>query len=763
MKTYTLIVRLDDALRDAVAVEWTNAPAPVDSGQGWHPCLRRPDRSWRFSSHDPSGVKPPHLREPGDFSDLAIRYRLSAAGPWSAVSESRKDVLILEIDEKGEPVPVPPLLTAAPTLIGVAEIGSEMAVDPGPWGGFPAPQLAFQWRSDGAAIPGAVGRAYTLTPADDLCDIDCVVTATNAGGAVAAASATRRAVYPAPQLAGALPEEVFDAGTGPQAVETAFVFVGANLRFTATGAVVDPATGVLSISTGQPVEGEKVTVTAANSGGAVSAELLYTVEAVAQVAALAPTAAMIEESMIRNAKLIGFQDYAFVKYSQQSDPAIRPYQSSCIPNAKGVHLAEITALAAFAGIGTVHGGRTPADHMARMLTFWVAEGGAPAARGGVGMQRDQMFAVCAALGRNTPAVWNAITPANRERIARVMEGLLVSACWQNSDNNPWVRAGNSANERTIVGAQYGRGRVPNFTTASVLMPAMVSGFMGAAAAESFIATFDRAAFANAIQATGAHTGALTDLWDTFRQDWSGPRDGKVIIGPGPTAAELKAALRPLPNRSRYTQYGKNFTDFDDAAISQIVKVWGNTITPGGQVDAGDRQPPGVSNIPGEFGVFEAVTAAGVQNPGNGRGKPVGRLTPAGYAAWNTHIYRGQTGMATELSTRDGGGGGVGGLRASMAYAHEGPLIILPAICALAGMDVIRRNNPALTPELARQDRGVYDLKFRNRHGHEDFAKGGLLWGGGSTSRLWTQAHADDEQYPLLYAINDEMIVPWFRA
>lgn len=288
MTYYTVTFRLAAALERAVAVEWTNQAAPLDSGQGWEPCLRLDDGTWRFSSSDPADAAAPHRRAPGTFPDLAIRYRLEPAGPWSAAAAERRDVEIVA-DAAATPRWVLPVGLTPPGLLGAGEVGSELAVDPGLWGGAPAPALAFQWRRDGVDLPGATARAYATGAADDGCAITCSVTAANLAGFAAATAGPRRVTYAAPRLVGALDEEVFDQGTGAQRVETAHVFAGGNLAFAASGGAgaagmaagvaIDPATGVLSVPTDLAVDGATILVAASNSGGRAEARLSYTVEA----------------------------------------------------------------------------------------------------------------------------------------------------------------------------------------------------------------------------------------------------------------------------------------------------------------------------------------------------------------------------------------------------------------------------------------------------------------------------------------------------
>lgn len=278
MSYYAVTLALTGPLAAAVAVEWTNAPAPAASGQGWEPCLRQPDGSWRLASHDPlAGL---HRRGPGRFADLAIRYRLEPAGAWSAGSLDRKEIVLLAVEEEEER---PDLLTLpgialAPSLAGAGVIGTELALDPGIWTGFPAPTLTFQWRRDGEAIPGASARAYAPVPGDDGCRLDCLVAAASPAGRAEAVTAAVVVRYAAPTRRAELAEEVFDEAEGVELVETAPAFAGENLSFSAEGFAIDARTGVLSLPVDAPVSGGIVTIAARNSGGAATAELRYTVE-----------------------------------------------------------------------------------------------------------------------------------------------------------------------------------------------------------------------------------------------------------------------------------------------------------------------------------------------------------------------------------------------------------------------------------------------------------------------------------------------------
>ena len=107
------------------------------------------------------------------------------------------------------------------------------------------------------------------------------MTATNGAGSLAAETAALAITYVAPELVGELFDEVFDQGVGEETIATAQVFAGEALGFAVEGAgvTIDPATGVLTVSTDAALSGETVTVTATNSGGSAAASFLLTVEA----------------------------------------------------------------------------------------------------------------------------------------------------------------------------------------------------------------------------------------------------------------------------------------------------------------------------------------------------------------------------------------------------------------------------------------------------------------------------------------------------
>ncbi|HVH02472.1 MAG TPA: hypothetical protein VM891_05905 [Amaricoccus sp.] len=243
----------------AVAAQWTAATAP--GAADWHEAVALADGRW-------------HLGQAvaGNLEGLAIRWRLTADGAWSPISEDRKPLGFPDL-------PVLPVALVAPALAGSGRIGAAVAALGGVWTG--APALAFQWCRDGAPIAGATAASYRPVAADDRGTLSCRLTATTAAGSATAVTAGLAVTWPAPAVvAGVLDEEILDQGAGSFVLAAAPAFSGGGLSFAVAGAgaTIDAATGMLSIPT-DTARSDRVTVTATNSGGAASVGFAVTVEA----------------------------------------------------------------------------------------------------------------------------------------------------------------------------------------------------------------------------------------------------------------------------------------------------------------------------------------------------------------------------------------------------------------------------------------------------------------------------------------------------
>jgi beta-glucanase (GH16 family) len=109
-----------------------------------------------------------------------------------------------------------PRSTAPPATSGTPEAGETLTCSPGAWTGDPAPELGYEWLSDGSPLQGATGPAYTVRSTDAGHALSCRVTATNSAGSAAAISEARAIpVAPLPPRRTAAPP------APPRAVDTA--------------------------------------------------------------------------------------------------------------------------------------------------------------------------------------------------------------------------------------------------------------------------------------------------------------------------------------------------------------------------------------------------------------------------------------------------------------------------------------------------------------------------------------------------------------
>lgn len=178
-----------------------------------------------------------------------------------------------------------PVSLAAPRLTGLtgeaARIGGVLGLDPGAWGGSPAPALSVQWRRNGVPVPGATGPVYHPLPEEDGARLEAEITAVNVHGSVRAVTASHRVAWPAPAASGSLPDQILTLDPGTKTVNTAFDFSGGGLSFrvSGNGVTIDPVTGLLTIDTTQLLDGIEIIVTASNSGGQATSRFRLTIAA----------------------------------------------------------------------------------------------------------------------------------------------------------------------------------------------------------------------------------------------------------------------------------------------------------------------------------------------------------------------------------------------------------------------------------------------------------------------------------------------------
>lgn len=80
-----------------------------------------------------------------------------------------------------------PTNTLEPSIAGVLDEGEVLTAIDGVWTG--SPTFTYQWKADGANIPGATAKTYTIQAGDVGKSISVAVTGTNSAGAATAESA----------------------------------------------------------------------------------------------------------------------------------------------------------------------------------------------------------------------------------------------------------------------------------------------------------------------------------------------------------------------------------------------------------------------------------------------------------------------------------------------------------------------------------------------------------------------------------------------
>lgn len=515
---YTIVLQLHGVIAEAVAVEWTELDAPGHDGTGWEPCIRLPDGRWRFASReDSTGL--PHLRDPGVFSNIAIRYRLEPGGPWSEISDRKEITIIAEGDspggETGEdkaPLPALPVLIGGLMLVGSGKIGSPVIAAPGTWTG--ATNLAFQWCRDGAEIRGATAPEYVPVAEDDLTELTCRITATGPGGRVEATSAALLVTHVAPVAKGELLDEIFDQGSGVQLVAAAGDFTGEALVFSVEGAdaTIDAATGVVAIPTDVPLSGEIVTVTATNSGGSAASGFPVTVEEV-------------EESPRPKPRPTTWNPFPAEQLKDAMGRPLSQYSlSGNYLNAAWFGQAALTlALNSYAG-DTSSDARL-ASQIGRILTG----NRQPGCEGGYTLQHDCRILSTLAVARHIPRIWDdELTSSGRAAIRALAKAGLVTGLFMSSDHNPYVAA--DTQERTLRGdTNTARNWNPNYRLANPTAVCCAIALLGEEYVFDYVADYNHDALVRELEATG-----LSNTHAVFARTWGSNT---------PSAAQIEQAVR----------------------------------------------------------------------------------------------------------------------------------------------------------------------------------------------------------------------------
>lgn len=165
-----------------------------------------------------------------------------------------------------------PVSTALPSISGTPAAGRTLTCNPGTF--TQAPALAFQWLSDGAAIPGATGSTFVVTAAQLGTAVQCQVTAANSAGQTVATSAA--VVSAAPPASAVRPSFRGTLRTGQRLTCSRGSFVRATsfaFAWLRNGRPIARATAAAyRLTAGDAGTAIQCRVTASGPGGAIAVE-----------------------------------------------------------------------------------------------------------------------------------------------------------------------------------------------------------------------------------------------------------------------------------------------------------------------------------------------------------------------------------------------------------------------------------------------------------------------------------------------------------
>lgn len=112
------------------------------------------------------------------------------SGPYNGWLLHNAEPIVTMSLSNGTPQ-VAPSNRIAPAISGTPTVGQLLTCSSGTWIGSPAPTFSYQWKRNGTNLPGATASTYTPVSADNLQDMTCDVTATNANGSTTQVSNTQ--------------------------------------------------------------------------------------------------------------------------------------------------------------------------------------------------------------------------------------------------------------------------------------------------------------------------------------------------------------------------------------------------------------------------------------------------------------------------------------------------------------------------------------------------------------------------------------------
>ena len=323
------------------------------------------------------------------------------------------------------------------------------------------------------------------------------------------------------------------------------------------------------------------------------------------------------------------------------------------------------------------------------------------ANGGYGAQYDQHHVGLFALVKNIPDVWNGLTATQRNKIDALMDASIYCAAWSCSDKNVGYPGADRNHYDIRGGDTYKRTWAPNFRVPMIGMLLTAIPYYGSA--EAIQNKLDNIT-----------TGTVSSLKTAFTNyGLSNPKgiwDRMGSAADAPTHAEFVTAVK------NFRYYGKALTTANimPLILGESAILWNRTFSPGYRNNRDNVQTP--NNNTG-------LNGYGVYYDGELCGSTLDRSNPP---AWY-----GETGMANELDTVDGGGGcGCSRCpRSAMSYAVDGARAELTYIAVLGATGYISSESTGMSTVATRIFKGWRDLQDKTDRRFKSAAKGNCTAGG----------------------------------
>lgn len=326
--------------------------------------------------------------------------------------------------------------------------------------------------------------------------------------------------------------------------------------------------------------------------------------------------------------------------------------------------AVIMAYAALAGDTSVD------SRILQQVRYTLTGGNDIAANGGYPAQHELQVTGMFAVIKSIPRIWSQLSPAEHERVDAMMHASLVASAFTTSDRNPFIVAGQP--ERTLdADTNLGRDWNPNYREGMVGSILVAAAYFGVDKAETFLTSYDHAAFTQQLCDLGLDNSCATFRWKQDHPD-----------SIAPTGAQIETAVHD------WSLHG--------VALGDVMRLEANLAfnTYGGTVECGLNDGQGIPAEGAPDGIA-GVIASGCDGLPN----------------------KGQPGMLLEFDSVDGGGP-----RSATYYTFSG---LKPSLIVQGALIVNHLWQPGLISDQIASlvDVGAEDLWYKLEHGYRNYSIG----------------------------------------